>query len=296
MMNLSSYVVVVGGVVLCVFCVVVVAYLHNRTQMFNNIVFKIILTTTATTTFRQRCALQALYKKRGSSDPLYEDDNVNEEVERDLWLSVLEMSILKSLHELESIEQVWFGTVDGQKLNTRDFSTLRFGCSNNNNRNFHWQNAWPKWKLFAINKRRGRNKKGQRRKKLKQRYVIAATAQRLKDSLWNTLFHLAKTKLPPTICNNICLCQTNQIVPSGEATLQTKATRREEARQGVFRPSWIQPTYSVEEAAEIEMKFAAKPTPPQPVANSKCTFFFRSLTLMGCHHDSRLLSKLASFR
>jgi immunoglobulin-binding protein 1 len=52
-----------------------------------------------------------------------------------------------------------------------------------------------------------------------------------------------------------------QLVPLGEGQLPSKATERARKQQDVFRPSWNLPTVSVEEAAAVEMRFAAKSKP-----------------------------------
>lgn len=55
--------------------------------------------------------------------------------------------------------------------------------------------------------------------------------------------------------------EDTKLVPLGEGQVPSKATERERKQQEVFRPSWNLPTVSVEEAAAVEMRFAAKSTP-----------------------------------
>jgi hypothetical protein len=57
------------------------------------------------------------------------------------------------------------------------------------------------------------------------------------------------------------LQEDTKLVPLGEGQLPSKATERARKQQDVFRPSWNLPTVSVEEAAAVEMRFAAKSKP-----------------------------------
>lgn len=50
-----------------------------------------------------------------------------------------------------------------------------------------------------------------------------------------------------------------QLAPLGEGMVLSHD--REQKQRNVFRPSWNQPTMSVEDAAALEMRFAAKSTP-----------------------------------
>jgi immunoglobulin-binding protein 1 len=64
--------------------------------------------------------------------------------------------------------------------------------------------------------------------------------------------------------------EETKLVPVGEGTaLPSTRLHQEQVKQTMFRPHWIQPTYTVEEAAEIEMKFMAKPSPKKEKNKNK---------------------------
>jgi len=56
--------------------------------------------------------------------------------------------------------------------------------------------------------------------------------------------------------------EDNKLVGPGEGVMTSKPADRQRKQQEVFRPSWNQPTITVEESAAIEMRFAAKSSQP----------------------------------
>jgi len=139
-------------------------------------------------------ALEQLQKRRGSNPASNEeggDDHADEELERELWLNTIQLSVLKAIHELEAIEQ-----------------ELPFA----------------------------------------ERMSVTETARELDVKR-------AQQERPKS------LQEDTKLVALGEGQLPSKAAERVRKQQDVFRPSWNLPTVSVEEAAAVEMRFAAKSKP-----------------------------------